>query len=665
MKSLLNSKNTIAASLILAAKLSVALAVFSANGQITLAPQFASNMVLQRDTVNLLQGYADGNERISISMNGVKLQTIEVKQGAWQFRLPATAAGGPHTLTLQSQNPKIALNNVLFGDIWLASGQSNMEYALGTAGNDYEAEIESANLPQIRQFRVARNAAYQGPLSTIAKGQWLTAQGEDLKAFSAVAYFFAKHIQAQTGVPIGIINNAYAGARIQAWLSEQALAAYPSEVQMIQRNKTADEIEHLQIKDQQDHQQWQQELAANDLGVLNNWFTEQLNDSQWPQLSVPGYWTDQGQEAFSGSIWFRRSFIVSAKQAAQPASLELGRIVDQDEVYINEQLVGSTQYQYPQRVYGLNVGVLKAGLNQISVRIVSHNAKKAGFVPAKPYQLGFSDSLIPLSGLWRYQVGYRMPRPLLNPRFKTNEQASVFYNAMLAPLAHTRLKGIIWYQGESNADDPTVYQSLFPAMITEWRTLFAQPKLPFLYVQLANYLDAQHDPSIAGWADVRGAQTSGLKLDNTAMVSAIDLGEWNDIHPKDKASVGKRLAHAALQKVYKQSDVAYQGPLLSCAERVSDNEIKVHSEFSPLATSGPDNKVQGFAISGDNLKYHWVEGELHPSYVSLQVKNANNVAYVSYAWQSNPTRANLSNSHKLPAYPVKLTVTSNCKNASK
>jgi sialate O-acetylesterase len=665
MKSLLNNKNTIAASVILATKLSVALAVFTANGEITLAPQFASNMVLQRDAVNLLQGYADSNEHIIISMDGVKLQTIDVNQGSWQLTLPAISAGGPHTLSLQTQSQMIVLNNVLFGDLWLASGQSNMEYALGMAGSNYEAEIKSANLPQIRQFRVARNAAYQGPLATVAKGQWLTAQGEDLQDFSAVAYFFAKHIQAQTGVPIGIINNAYAGARIQAWLSEQALAAYPSEVQMIQRNKTAGEIEHLQLKDQQAHQEWQQELTANDLGVSNNWFAEQLNDSQWPQLSVPGYWTNQGQEAFSGSIWFRRSFIVSAEQAAQPANLELGRIVDQDEVYINEQLVGSTQYQYPQRVYGLNAGVLKVGLNQISVRIVSHNAKKAGFVPAKPYQLRFSDSLIPLSGLWRYQVGYRMPRPLPKPQFKTNDQASVFYNAMLAPLAQTRLKGIIWYQGESNANEPAVYQSLFPAMITQWRTLFSQPKLPFLYVQLANYLEAQHDPSITGWADIRGAQTSGLTLSNTAMVSAIDLGEWNDIHPKDKATVGKRLANAALQKVYKRADVAYQGPLLTCAERVSDNEIKVHSEFSPLATSGPDNKVQGFAISEDNLKYQWVDGELHPSYVLLQVENSNNVAYISYAWQSNPTRANLSNSHKLPAYPAKLRLTSSCKNTSK
>ena len=665
MKSLLNSRNTIAASLMLAAKLSVLLAVFAANAQITLAPQFASNMVLQRDTVNLLQGYADSNERISLSMDGVKLQTIEVKQGSWQLTLPATAAGGPHTLNLQTQNQMIVLNNVLFGDIWLASGQSNMEYTLGMPGSDYQAEIASANLPQIRQFRVARNAAYQGPLATVAKGQWLTAQGEDLQEFSAVAYFFAKHIQAQIGIPIGIINNAYAGARIQAWLSEQALAAYPSEVQIIQHNKTAGKIEHIQVKDQQDQLLWQQELAANDLGVRNNWFSEQLNDSQWQQLSVPGYWTNQGQEAFSGSMWFRRSFTVSAEQAAQPASLELGRIVDQDEVYINGQLVGSTQYKYPQRAYALNAGVLKAGLNQISVRIVSHNAKKAGFVPAKPYQLRFRDSFIPHSGLWRYQVGYRMSRPLPKPRFKTNEQPSVFYNAMLAPLARTQLKGIIWYQGESNSNEPDVYQNLFPAMITEWRALFAQPKLPFLYVQLANYLNAQHDPSNAGWADIRGAQNSGLTLSNTAMVTAIDLGEWNDIHPKDKTSVGKRLANAALQTVYNRPNFDYQGPLLTCAERVSNKVIKVHSDFSPLAISGPDIKVQGFAISEDNLNYHWVEGELHPNYVLLKVKNADKVAYVNYAWQSNPTRANLSNHHKLPAFPAKLAVTPNCKNANK
>ena len=664
MKSLLNSKHTIGSSVVLAAKLSILLAVFAANAQITLAPQYTSNMVLQRNTVNLLQGYASSNERISISMDGVKLQTIEVKQGPWQLTLPATPAGGPHSLNLQTKSQQITLNNVLFGDIWLASGQSNMEYTLGMPGSVYQAEIASASWPQIRQFRVTRNAAYKGPLTTLKEGQWLTAQGEDLKAFSAVAYFFAKQVHTKTGIPIGIINNAYAGARIQAWLSEQALTVYSNEVQLIQRNKSAGKIAQLQINDQKDQQQWQQELKVNDLGLRNKWSTEQLNDSQWPQISVPGYWTSQGQEAFSGSMWFRHSFMVSVDQAAQPASLELGRIVDQDEVYLNGLLVGSTAYQYPQRSYALSVGVLKAGLNQISVRIVSHNASNAGFVPAKPYQLRFGDSFIPLNGLWRYRVGYRMSRPQTIPRFKTNEQPAVFYNAMLAPLARTQLKGVIWYQGESNADDAAVYQNLFPTMITEWRTLFAQPELPFLYVQLAKYLDAQHDPSMAGWADIRAAQTSGLTLINTAMVTAIDVGEWNDIHPKDKASVGERLANAALQKVYNQLNVAYQGPLLMCAERVSNTAIKVHSKFFPLMISGPDNKVQGFAISEDNLNYHWVEGELHAKHVLLHVKNANNISYISYAWQSNPARANLSNSQQLPAYPAKLAVTTRCEHGN-
>ncbi|WP_339724383.1 sialate O-acetylesterase [uncultured Paraglaciecola sp.] len=666
---MLNSKCKKAASVILAVKLSLVLAVFSADAKLTLAPQFDSNMLLQRDTVNTVQGYADSHERIKISMDGVQLQSLEVQQGAFEFTLPVTAAGGPHTLSLQTQSQMIVLDNILFGDLWLASGQSNMEYTLGTLGSDYQSEIASANLPQIRQFRVARHAAYQEPLTRVAKGQWLIAQGEALREFSAVGYFFAKHLQEKTGVPIGIINNAYAGARIQAWLSEQALAAYPRELALIQRNKVASNIKQLVASDKDQQQQWQQELAANDLGLRNGWSSAQLKDDQWPQLSMPGYWTNQGQETFSGSMWFRRSFNVSAEQTTQSASLELGRIVDQDEVYINGQLVGSTPYQYPQRVYALNSGVLKPGLNQISVRIVSHNAKKSGFVPAKPYQVRFDDSHIPLSGLWRYQVGYRMSRPLPKPQFKTNEQPSVFYNAMLAPLARTQLKGVIWYQGESNAKDPAVYQLLFPAMITQWRTLFAQPKLPFLYVQLANFLDAQDDPSIAGWADIRAAQTSGLALPNTAMVSAIDLGEWNDIHPKDKASVGKRLANAALKTHYNQANVVYQGPLLTCAERVSDNAIKVHSALSPsvflpLAISGPDHKVQGFAISNDNLNYHWVEGDLQQNYVLLKVENANKITHVSYAWQSNPARANLSNSHKLPAYPAKLTVSSSCQNTN-
>ncbi|MEP1444555.1 MAG: sialate O-acetylesterase [Paraglaciecola sp.] len=665
MKSLLNNLNPVRATVTISAKVLVLMAVFSADAKITLAPQFANDMVLQRDTPNILQGYADQSESISLYLDEKKLQSTEVKQGAWQLTLPAHLAGGPHTLKIQTSTQLIELQNVLFGDVWLASGQSNMEYTLGTSGSNYSTEILSANLPHIRQFRVERNAAYHGPLSAVAKGQWTIAQGQDLSKFSAVGYFFTKHVHAHTGIPIGIINNAYAGSRIQAWLSESALSAYPKEVNLLQRNKKTREIEKLQTSDKNRYQSWQQELAAKDLGLRHNWFAEHLNDSQWPLVSVPGYWTNQGQEAFSGSMWFRTTFLVSAEQATQASSLKLGRIVDQDQVYINGQRVGDTQYQYPQRIYSLDSGVLKIGLNQISVRIVSHHTGHAGFVPAKPYQLTFKDSLISLSGLWRYQVGHRMAKAMPSPEFKTNEQPSVFYNAMLAPLAKTQLKGVLWYQGESNAKDPNVYQKLFPDMISQWRALFSQPTLPFLYVQLANYLQARHDPSIAGWADIRAAQAQGLTVSNTAMVTAIDLGEWNDIHPQNKASVGQRLANAALQKVYNKPSFSYQGPELTCAERVDKHQIKIHSKFSPLAINGPDAKVQGFAISADNANYRWVEGELHPTFIILKVKEANKFVSVSYAWQSNPTRANLSNNQGLPAYPAKLVINDHCEMVAK
>lgn len=637
------------------------IAALPVNATVTLLPQYADNMVLQRDKPNILQGYSEKPETISIYMDGVKLQTTEIGAGVWSLTLPAHSAGGPHKLGISTSSQQIELNNVLFGDIWLASGQSNMEYTLGTLGSDYEAEIRSADFDQIRQFRVERNATYNGPLDTIANGHWTIAKGKDLQEFSAVGYFFAKHVHAHTGIPIAIINNAYAGARIQAWMSEHSLAAYPNEVRLLNRNKDPNTLEQLRQTDETRYQQWQNELATEDLGFQYKWFVEKLDDSHWPQLSVPGFWTNQGQEAFSGSMWFRKTFWVTAEQANKPANLVLGRIVDQDDVYINGKHIGSTRYQYPQRVYSLNSGLLKTGLNQITVRVVSHRAEgQAGFVPSKPYHLKFNNSLIPLSGLWRYLVGHRMDTPIPSPAYKINEQPSGLYNAMLAPLADTQLKGVIWYQGESNADEARVYQRLFPTMITQWRTLFSNPALPFLYVQLANYMAAQKDPSIAGWADIRAAQASGLALDNTAMVTAIDLGEWNDIHPKNKEAVGKRLAFAALKNVYKTPDFSYQGPVLTCAERINENEIKVHSKFYPLAISGPDNKVHGFAISENNTDYHWVEGELKPTSIILKVEDANEVNTISYAWQSNPTRANLTSENRLPAYPAKLPVKHRC-----
>lgn len=661
MKSLSNNGFVARASVYFSLNILALVAALPVNATVTLLPQYADNMVLQRDKPNRVQGYSDNPETIDVYLDGENLYSTEVEEGAWSLTLPAQAAGGPHKLGIHTSSQRIELNNVLFGDIWLASGQSNMEYTLGAAGSGYKAEIDSADFNQIRQFRVERNAAYNGPLTAIANGHWTIAKGKDLQKFSAVGYFFAKQVYAQTGIPIAIINNAYAGARIQAWMSENSLAAYPNEVRLLNRNKDPNTIEQLRQIDETRYQQWQETLTAEDVGLQQNWFTEHFDDSHWPQLSVPGFWTNQGQEAFSGSMWFRRTFWVTAEQANKLANLVLGRIVDQDDVYINGKHIGCTRYQYPQRVYSINSGLLKTGLNQITVRVVSHRSNgQAGFVPSKPYHLKFNNSLLPLSGLWRYQVGHRMDTPIPSPAYKVNEQPSGLYNAMLAPLANMQLKGVIWYQGESNADEATVYQRLFPAMITQWRTLFSKPTLPFLYVQLASYMAAQKDPSIAGWADIRAAQTSGLALNNTAMVTAIDLGEWNDIHPKNKEAVGKRLAFAALKNVYEKANFSFQGPVLTCAERINEYEIKVHSKFYPLAISGSETKVQGFAISNNNTDYHWVEGELKPTFIILKVEDANEVNTISYAWQSNPLRANLTNENRLPAYPAKLPVKHRC-----
>lgn len=666
MKLLSNKRFTVRASLYFTINILAFITVLPVKATITLLPQYASDMVLQRDKPNILQGYSDKPEIISIYIDGVKLQSTAIEEGIWSITLPAYPAGGPHILGIRTSSQWLELNNVLFGDVWLASGQSNMEYTLGAAGSGYEAEIDSADFDQIRQFRVDRNAAYNGPLAAIASGHWAIAKGKDLQEFSAVGYFFAKQVYSQTGIPIAIINNAYAGARIQAWMRETSLAPYPNEVRLLNRNKDPNTIELLRQVDETRYQQWQESLTSEDMGLQQNWFTEHFDDSHWPQLSVPGFWSSQGQDAFSGSMWFRRTFWVTEEQVNKSADLILGRIVDQDEVYINGKKVGSTLSQYPQRVYTVNSGLLKTGLNQITVRVVSHHVdEQAGFVPSKPYHLKFDDSLIPLSGLWRYQVGHRMNMSMPNPTFKTNEQPSALYNAMLAPLANLQLKGVIWYQGESNAEEPTVYQNLLPTLISQWRTLFSQSRLPFLYVQLANYLGAQQNASSAGWADIRAVQASGLALDNTAMVTAIDLGEWNDIHPKNKAAVGQRLAFSALKEVYKKTGFSYQGPVLICAERVSEFEIKVHSKFYPLALSGPDNKVQGFAVSENNTDYHWVEGELKPTSIILKVKDANEVNTISYAWQSNPTRANLTNENRLPAYPAKLTVENQCEISEK
>lgn len=339
-------------------------------------------------------------------------------------------------------------------------------------------------------------------------------------------------------VPIGLINSALGGSPVQAWLSEDALKNYPEYYEEAQRLGKPGVIDSLEQIDQDRIRGWYAEVNSGDAGNSNHWEQKDLEDSGWTEFVVPGYWNFDGKEKQNGVVWFRKKFEVSEAQAGQSAKLLLGRIVDADSVFVNGQFVGNTTYQYPPRRYEIPKDLLVQGENTISVKVLNERGR-GGFVSDKPYEINFDDeSKIELSGKWMHKAGF-LTSPL-QPQTFYRWKPEGLYNAMIHPIEKYHIKGVIWYQGESNTGDPEAYKTLFPDMIADWREKWGQQPedFPFIFVQLANFMEAYDAPTDSNWARLREAQLETLQVPNTGMAVAIDVGEWNDIHPLNKKRCG-------------------------------------------------------------------------------------------------------------------------------
>ena len=499
-------------------------------------------MILQRDAKINIWGWASKGEKVSIKFNRKTYKTKTGGDGKWALQLPPMKAGGPYTINISGKN-KITLHDILLGDVWLCAGQSNMVHQMILHGVRYADEIASANYPEIRQFWVPNTTNLQGPQADLPSGSWKWANPSDVKEFSAVAYFFAKVLFAKYHVPIGIINASWGGVPIESMMSEESFKDFPSILSTTEKNKDSAYVNETNRK----------AFAAmrsmphpEDKGMTEKWFAPSYIPKEWHRIAVPGFWADEGAKGLNGVVWYRREIDVPASMTNVPAKVFLGRIVDADELYINGTKVGSTGYMYPQRRYPVPDGVLKPGKNLFVVR-VTNNFGKGGFVPDKPYEVFAGNDTIDLTGYWQYKVG------LINtPRhgfggfgIALQNQPTALYNSMIAPLVGYTIKGFVWYQGESNTGRPAEYAKLQPAMINDWRSKWKEGNIPFLFVQLPGFGDYNYLPSESEWATFREAQAKSLSVPNTAMAVAIDIGEWNDIHPDRKKPVGDRLALAA------------------------------------------------------------------------------------------------------------------------
>ncbi len=618
--------------------------------QIKLPRLISNGMILQREDTVKLWGKAAANEAVNLNFKAKTFKTKANASGYWEIKLPPQKAGGPYEMAFSGSN-KVVLKDVLFGDVWLCSGQSNMELPMLRVMDKYPEVIAAANENQIRQFLVPDDYDFNVQKTDYSNGSWVATTPASVLDFSAAAYFFALDINKKFHIPIGIVNAALGGSPAQAWMSETAIKKFPAYNQDFRKYKNDHLIKSIESADQAASNAWYTNINQQDEGIKNNWRNGPAG-SGWAAMELPGYWANESLGKVNGVVWFKREIDVSQLLAGKPAKLLLGRIVDADSVFINGEFVGSTSYQYPPRRYLINSGILKAGKNTITVRVVN-NAGEGGFVADKDYQLIAGNDTIDLKGTWKYKLGVKSS-PAPGQTFIRWKPVGL-YNAMIAPLKDYAIKGVLWYQGESNAGNPKEYFSLMESLIADWRTTFNQPQLPFIAVQLPNFMQAKENPSESGWAELRAQQAKLLTIKNTAMAVAIDLGEWNDIHPLNKQDIGKRLALQAGRLVYGDVKTVASGPTFKSAVAKGNKVILSFDNTGKglISKSGP---LKAFAVAGSDKKFVWAEAEIRGENVVVSTKDISNPVYVRYAWADNPQDANLYNKSSLPAAPFEAAI---------
>lgn len=618
--------------------------------QIKLPKILSDHAILQRDTELRLYGWAEPHEKIKLAFKGENIETTVDSDGKWLINLPAQKAGRPYSMTFTSPTDTVEIKDILFGDVFLASGQSNMELSMARLADTYPQDIKESDNPEIRQFLVPDTYAFQQEKEDFSEGSWKAATPKNLLDFSGVAYFFARELNRDKKVPIGIVNSALGGSPIAAWLDEASLKDFPDLYKEYLQWRSQVRIDSTLQADQQKIGRWYATLDQIDNGLKEGWFRENHDKSDWETYTVPGMQSQPSEEA--GVYWFSTKLNIDRLPESPTAKLFLGRLVDADQTYLNGEKIGGTEYQYPPRKYVFRSDLLREGANEIVVRLIN-NGGEFGFVEDKSYVLILDKDTLDLSGNWWFKRGADLP--------KTPSQTFIrwkpggLYNAMIAPLKDFKLKGVLWYQGESDTGWPQRYESLLTQMITAWRNQFQNDELPFLIIQLPNFMKGSSGPQQSAWAELREAQRrTSLKIPHTELVVTIDLGEWNDIHPLNKKEVGYRAALKARELIYGEK-ITGSGPV--AVDGKIENGAAI-LRFKNLAAGWWFKKGKGptgFTVSEDGKGFYQAEAKVVSNNgLKIQSKEVKNLVWVRYGWADNPADANLYNRDSLPAVPFEM-----------
>ncbi len=616
----------------------------SISAAIRLPRVFSDNMVLQRDTPVKIWGWADKQANISVMFQG---QTAEAKansKGFWTVTLKPMSHGGPFEMRIAERGKEtMVLANILIGDIWLGSGQSNMEWVVKNSNNSSE-EIAEGNYDKLRLFTVNKAMSYS-PMEDVSGGPWQVCSSHTVGDFSAVAYFFGRKLLKELDVPIGLINSSWGGTIIETWISWDIMSleedyrtinpkAYES---MAKENAIRIEKYEAALK--------------HDKGLAEKWYDVSYQAHDWKKMEQPQEWGNTELGGSDGIVWLRKEIDLPSDVEDRAALLALGPVDDGDDTYVNGKLVGSSLEYTKDRQYSLEPGMLKAGRNVIVVKVTDTGGGGGLYGRKDQVFLEVSGKRFPLQGAWDHKSS------VLTSDFGIKETGpntfpSQLYNAMIAPLTSFAIKGVIWYQGESNTSKAQHYQVLFPSLIKNWRSKWGYD-FPFFWVQLANFMAPAELPKESQWAELREAQSLTLKLPATGQAIAIDIGEAKDIHPRNKQDVGLRLALSALKVAYNK-DVVDSGPVYK-SMTIDGSKIKLSfmNTGGGLYAKDKYGYVKGFAIAGVDKKYVWAKAYVEGDRVVVSSDQVENPVSVRYAWGDNPDDANLYNKEGLPACPFR------------
>ena len=617
---------------------------------------FSDNMVLQRNTSIPIWGTSAPNQIVRVELDGKTTSTNADQDGNWKVYLPALKPGGPYELVVMGKN-KIIFKNVMIGDVWICSGQSNMQMMMEEIRNNFDnkKEIAAAGNYNLRIFSVDQATAVSPQNDFNATG-WQICDSNTVKKFSAVAYYFGKYISEKIKVPIGLINSSFGGTDIEAWTSAVSLQKIKRfEPILSDLKKYSDGDTSSAKKYEEERYEWKSSSNHSDPGFPKKgvtWKDFEFDDSGWEKMNVPGLWDQKELVNFDGAVWYRKEINVPSSWGGRDLILNLGPIDDIDVTWFNGVELGSGERWNKPRRYIVPALSVKPGKNIIAVRCIDTGAPGGMWGEANQYSISVnSNDSISLAGEWLYKRSLALsefpPKPVSfdDPNFPT-----VLFNAMIAPLIPYAIRGTIWYQGENNTSNALEYRTLFPLMIQDWRSKWKQGNFPFFFVQLANYMRVISEPVEDTWAELRESQLMTLKVENTGMASAIDIGDSADIHPKNKREVGRRLSLIALNKVYGFKNT-YSGPLYS-SFHIKGDKIIIDFDFADGLTIKDGAILKGFAIAGNDHKFQWAHAKIIGKSVMVWNTNITNPVAVRYAWASNPV-CNLYNSVGLPASPFR------------